>query len=280
MSSACVPLRTTRHGPGPGRRLSILQAFAAAGLNPVPIALLSLVIQVALIIHVLKTGREYWWILLLLFLPGIGSIIYFVVEILPSLRGSMTARRTARRVTGLIDPGRNLRQQTLEYQRSHNVDSATRLATELIKDGKADEAIEVCEQARSGIFEDDPTILLALANAYFAKDDYARTVTTLDLLREKNPDFRSPDGHLLYARALENHGQTDRALEEYEALARYYPGVEARVRCAQLQKRLGRTAAAQDAFRRIVEDARLAPGHFRKAQKEWIEVAKRELADS
>jgi hypothetical protein len=261
------------------RRFSILLPFAAAGSNPVPIALLSLIVQIALIIHVLKTGREYWWILILLFLPGIGSLIYFFVEVLPSLRGNVAARRTARRVTGLIDPGRNLRQQTLEYERSHNVDSATRLATELIKDGKPDKAIEVCQQARSGIFEDDPTLLLALANAFFAKADYAQTVTTLDLLREKNPDFRSADGHLLYARALENDGRTDRALEEYEALARYYPGVEARVRQAQLQKRLGQTVAAQDAFRRIVEDARLAPRHFRKAQKEWIDIATRELAN-
>lgn len=79
-----------------------------------PIALLSLVVQIALIIHVLKTGREYWWILILLFLPGIGLLIYFFVEVLPSLRRDVTTRLTARRVTGLIDPGRNLRQQTLE----------------------------------------------------------------------------------------------------------------------------------------------------------------------
>jgi hypothetical protein len=264
---------------GPTRTgLEYTASVTAAGSPPVPIAVLSLVIQVALIIHVLKTGREYWWILLLLFLPGIGSIIYFFVEILPSLRGNMTARRAARRVTGIVDPGRNLRQHTLEYERSHNVESATRLAAELTKDGKPDEAIEVCEQARAGIFEDDPTILLTLANAYFAKEDYARAVATLDRLREKNPDFRSPDGHLLYARALEAGGETDRALEEYEALARYYPGVEARVRFAQLQRRCGRTEEAMDTFRRIVEDARLAPRHFRKAQKEWIEIATRELS--
>jgi len=246
----------------------------------VPIAFLSLIIQVALIIHVIKTGRDWWWILLLLFLPGIGSIIYVVVELLPSLRGNMTARRAARRVTDLVDPGRNLRQQALEYQRSNNVDSATRLANELTKDGKPDEAIEICEKARVGIFESDPTILLALANARFAKGEFAKTVETLDSLREKNPDFHSPDGHLLYARALEAEGATERALEEFEALARYYPGAEARVRHAQLMKRLGDTAAAEDAFRRILEDARLAPGHFRRAQKEWLEIARRELADS
>lgn len=242
-----------------------------------PFALLSLIIQIALIIHVIKTGRDWWWILLLLFLPGIGAIIYVAIELVPSLRGNMTARRAARRVTNLVDPGRNLRQQALEYERSNSVDSATRLANELTKEGKPDEAIDVCEKARVGIFESDPTILLALANARFTKNEFAQTVETLDLLREKNPDFHSPDGHLLYARALEADGATDRALEEFEALARYYPGVEARLRLAQLNKRLGKTAAAEDGFRRILEDARFAPGHFRKAQKEWIDIARREL---
>jgi hypothetical protein len=246
----------------------------------VPIGILLVLVQIALIVHVLTTGRNYWWILLLVFVPGIGSIVYIIVEIVPSLRTGITARRTVRKVTGLVDPTRGLRRQALEYQRSHNVESATRLANELIKGGDPDEAIRVCESARVGIFEDDPTILLTVANALFAKQEYAAAVETLDRLREKNPDFRSPDGHLLYARALEQDGKSERALEEYEALARYYPGAEARVRLAQLHKRLGHTDAAASAFARIVEDARLAPKHFRKAQKQWIDIAKRELGDS
>lgn len=243
-----------------------------------PIAIISLVIQGILIVHVLKTGRDFRWIFLLLFLPGIGALIYIVMEIIPSMGGGLGARRAARKVTNLIDPGRDLRQQMLEHERSHSVDTSNRLARELIKDGRYDEAIKVCEEARSGIFEDDPTLLLTSAIAHFSKNEFSDAIRTLDLLREKNPDFRSPDGHLLYARALEGEGNMDRALAEYEAVAGYYPGAEARVRLAQLHSRLGHAEIAATLFSDIVRDARLAPKHFQKAQREWIEIAKREAS--
>jgi hypothetical protein len=127
------------------------------------------------------------------------------------------------------------------------------------------------------LFEHDPTVLLTLASAQFAKQEFAQAIATLDLLREKNPDFRSPEGHLLYARALEESQATERAVGEYEALARYYPGAEARVRLAQLQRKVGNEEIALQMFRGIVEEARLAPKHFQKAQREWIEVAKKAL---
>lgn len=241
------------------------------------IAFVSLAIQVLAIVHVLRTGRDMRWILLLVFLPGIGALIYFFVEVLPELRGSPSARSTARTVGRMIDPKRELRTAELEYERNPTVGTATRLGEALTASGRPDEAIAICERARSGVFEDDPTILSTLASAHFAKKEYAATIAALDRLRATSPNFHSPDGHLLYARALEASGQDERALAEYEALDRYYPGVEARLRHALLEKRLGHTDVARAMLTRILNDARLAPRHFRKAQREWIELAKREL---
>jgi hypothetical protein len=242
-----------------------------------PYAIISVIVQALLIIHVLKTGRDFRWIFLLIFLPGIGPLIYFVMEILPGLTGGLGARRAARRVGKLVDPGRSLRQHQLDYERSRNVDTATRLANELVREGRNDEAIKVCEESRGGVFADDPTLLMALAAALFAKREFGKAIETLDELRAKNPQFRSPDGHLLYARALDEEGRTAKAIEEYEALARYYPGAEARVRLAQLQQKVGNTETARRLFGQIVEDARLAPKHFQRAQREWIDVAKKAL---
>jgi hypothetical protein len=83
---------------------------------------------------------------------------------------------------------------------------------------------------------------------------------------------------LLYARAVEDSGDTARALKEYDALAGYYPGAEARVRQALLYKKLGRTVEAKQMFAAILKDARLAPRHFRKSQQEWIALAEKEQA--
>ena len=56
----------------------------------------------------------------------------------------------------------------------------------------------------------DPHLLLELATAYFAADQFTQSKTTLETLIEKNPDFKSHEGHLLYARSLEKSGSSDR----------------------------------------------------------------------
>jgi len=46
------------------------------------LSILIWLIQLVLIIHVFKTGRSRYWILMLLFMPLIGGLAYFVIEIL------------------------------------------------------------------------------------------------------------------------------------------------------------------------------------------------------
>src|SRR5262249_47272869 len=94
-----------------------------------------------------------------------------------------------------------------------------------------------------------------------------------DELIRLNPDFRSPDGHLLYARALEAEGNVHKALEEYQVLAPSYPGAEAAVRYAQLLQAQGRRAEAQKVARELLEQARIARGRVRGAKPSWLQAA-------
>jgi hypothetical protein len=240
-----------------------------------PYALI-IALQVAAVVHLFLTRRDMRWLLLIILVPGVGAIAYFIIEVLLPMGSNPTAQRAWRRAQKAIDPSRGLREGSLNYERSQNIESAAKLADELTKAGRHAEAIRICSEARTGIFVDDPKILLALANAQFAASDYAATIATLDHLRAQNPGFRSADGHLVYARALEDSGAPERALEEYAALAKYYPGAEARVRQALLHKKLGQTARATELFAAVLKDARLAPKHFRTSQREWIEIAERE----
>ena len=98
---------------------------------------------------------------------------------------------------------------------------------------------------------------------------------TLDEALQMNPGFRSPQGHLLYARALEAEGNAQKALEEYQALSTSYPGAEAAVRYAQLLKAQGRVEESRTVAKELLEQARIAPPHYRKAQRDWLDSAQR-----
>ena len=101
---------------------------------------------------------------------------------------------------------------------------------------------------------------------------------SLEALQEHNPDFRSADGHLLYAQALEANGQVDQSLKEYSAVSGYFPGVEARYRLALCLKAAGNTETSKKELESIIADAKMAPAHFRKSQKQWLDASKRELS--
>jgi hypothetical protein len=237
--------------------------------------ILSVAVQVGLIIHVIKTGRnQIWiWVLALLSLPG--AIAYIAVEVIPDLFRSRTAQRTTRGLRKAMDPARDLRRYESEARIAGNVASRQRYAEELARHQRYDDAIAQYREALSGLYEHDPNLMLGLAQAQFGKGDAPAARATLDELIQRNPDFRSPAGHLLYARALEAEGNVSKALEEYAALAPAYPGAEASVRYAQLLSAQGRRAEAQKLVRELLEQARIAPGHYRRAQRAWLDAAER-----
>ena len=241
--------------------------------------IVSILIQAGFIIHVIKTGRNQLWIWVLI-IPGLayaGILAYIVVEILPGLFRSRTAQRTARGFRKAIDPGADLRRYENEARVAGNVASRQRYAEELVRHGRFDEAIDQYRATLTGLYEHDRNLMLGLAQAQFGKGDPATARATLDELIRLNPDFRSPQGHLLYARALEAEGNVQKALEEYRVLATSYPGAEAAARYAQLLQAQGQRAEAQKVARELLEQARIAPGHYRRAQREWLEAARRLL---
>jgi hypothetical protein len=239
--------------------------------------ILFLAVQVGLIVHVIKTGRNMLWIMMIAFLPGLGSIVYAVVELLPELSGGRSGRRASRLVQQVIDPDRDLKRATAEVEISGNVDARRRLADELFERGQLAQAIETYRGGLKGVFEHDPTLLLGLARALFEGKDYPAARTALEDLTVHNPEFTSPDARLLYARTLEALDALEAAEQQYAAVAPAYPGAEARLRYALLLKRIGKLEAARRELTDLLDAARLGPAHYRRAQAQWLDRARREL---
>jgi hypothetical protein len=242
--------------------------------------ILSGLLSLGLIVHCIKTGRNTIWVYVLVVLmsfPFVGSLVYLGAEVLPDLLRSRTSQRAMRGLRNTLDPEANLRRAANAMNVSGTVASRQKYADELVRMGRAAEALPIYQNCLTGVFADDPKLLLGYAHAQFAAGDPAAARRTLDELIGKNPEFRSPDGHLLYARALEGEGNDEKALSEYATLAEYYAGAEAGVRYAMLLKKLGRGPLARQTLQALLERARFAPAHYRKAQREWLDQAASEL---
>jgi hypothetical protein len=120
-------------------------------------------------------------------------------------------------------------------------------------------------------------ILATLAEAQFRCGRFQETTATLDHLKARNPKFEDANAHLLYARGLEEQGRNDEARSEYAAVANYFPGAEARVRYGLFLQKLGEPEQARRIFQEVVRGFEKAGKAFIRDQREWYDIAKRQV---
>lgn len=251
-------------------------------LNPLtylqnPYALIPLALIAVCVVHAVRRGNIFPWIYIIVFLPGIGSLIYLFVEIVPELVRGRGAARVKSSAAAMIDPNKSFREARRAATLVGSVDSKRALAEEYMSRGAYADAVEIYRDTAQGQFKDDPALLLGLARAQFMNNDPAGAQASLDALQAADPSFVSGDAHLLYARALEGQGKTDEALAEYRKLVPYYSGEEARARYAMLLEKTGARDQARNVYQEIVRLLDGAPSRYQKAQREWGDVARRAL---
>lgn len=242
-----------------------------------PLFVLSLIIQACLIVHVIKTGRDQKWIMLLTFLPGIGAAIYIFVELAPEFLSSSQGRAASKQVRDTLNPHKDLKEASKEYELSSTVANANKLAAELKSKGQFDAASELYRDSLTGLNEFNPDTMHELAQCEFELNNHVEVNTLLDSLIEHNPEYKNQDAHLLYARNLQQLGDIDKAKEEYEALVVYYTGPEPTYRYGMLLKEAGDTAGAQQQFESVIKKADLTAKHYRVMHKQWIDLSRKEL---
>jgi hypothetical protein len=245
--------------------------------NLMPIYLLIGAAQIFFVVHAARTGRPYYWMPIILFIPMLGIAAYIVFELLPGVSGSPTGRRAVGNAKRVINPEGDYRALSIRLEETPTVANKRALADECVRLGKLDQAEGLYREALTGMHATDPYLMLGMARIHFAQNDPAGCLAALAALRAENPDFQSPDAHMLYARSLEGLSRNAEALVEYEALSQYFGGEEPKVRRALLLQQIGDVQAARDAFAEIRRSVERAPSFYRRNQREWYRLAVQNL---
>jgi hypothetical protein len=240
-------------------------------------ALLLTIIGITLAVHAARSGRASPWVYIILFLPGIGSLAYVIAEVLPEWLGTYQGQKTRARVGRAINPERTYRALKTELEIADTVANRSALADECLALGRFEEAKVQYDAILAMPAGEEPRYMVGRARAEFGLHRFAEVRATLDELRQRWPDWQSGDGHLIYARALEEDGRLAEAVDEYRALSNYYAGAEPRVRLGLALRRLGREFEARTVLEDVVRQMRLAPKFARRAQAEWIAKAEAAL---
>jgi hypothetical protein len=239
--------------------------------------LLGLILYAGCIFHAIKTGRINYWLLILIFLPGLGSIAYLLIEVLPEMRNSRAARRAVVGIGAALDPNRELRESEASLEVADTADNRRHLAEERMKRGQWKEAEALYRSALVGPLANDPALLIGLAKALSGRGDFQGALDALETLYRDSPNYESREARLIHARALEGTGRTQEAADAWRALIGYTLGPEAQVRYGLMLKKLGDTQGASEAFAEAVRTYGRQPGKLDAAEREWLGQAERNL---
>lgn len=251
-----------------------------------PLNIAIFLVDIALAVHCVRTGRSVLWILALSvasFFGGLFALLavwlaYLVMAVVPDFLGSHSTRRFTDSLVQAADPGRAYREKKRQVELTGSVDAKRALAEESIKRGLIAEAIELYQSAmESPIGAADPALFKGLARARMLSGDGAGAENAFLKLKALDPVAIDADAELDYARALALQAKNEAAVRQYENVVSRYPGEEARCRFALLLESMGQEARAQALFREILASVKGAPSYYRSRQSEWTRIARQHL---
>jgi hypothetical protein len=242
------------------------------------LAAFGLCFQIFFAVHAVRSGCDRYWLYIIIFFPGIGCLIYFFAEYLPSLQQSYRLQRLKSDIGHGLNPGKRLRYLQMQVERTPSVKNKKLLAEAYVNERLFDPAIALYGECLQGAYRQDRHLLEGLSCAYFFKGDYRNAKTNLTQLSQNAPEHGSDPFQLLLARTHEALGELEAAKAAYSGMLKRFSGEEARCRYALLLKQSGQVEEARRLFQEILNNVRLSPRYYRKAQKPWVEIAKKEIA--
>jgi hypothetical protein len=215
-------------------------------------------------VHVVRTGRELYWLLILFMFPLLGSIVYFLVVFLPEMQSHRGVRQAGAAVARSLDPGRTLREARAAFDLTPTAQNQMRLAAALLDAGQTADAVAHYDACLAGPFGTDAEINLGAARARLEHGDAAGAAQLLAGVRERTPGFRPEQVGLLLAKAHAAAGMHAQAGTEFAELAQRFASIEVRAEYALWALGQGQRAIAQEQLQELAHARRHMARHTKQ----------------
>ncbi|WP_404339079.1 tetratricopeptide repeat protein [Sphingomonas sp. MMS12-HWE2-04] len=207
--------------------------------------LLVIGLQVACVVHLMRTGRNPLWLTALIFLPVVSALAYFVVEILPGLGTNRHVRTVRAKAIDRLDPERELRSARDALDLADTAANRLRLGDALAALGRHHDAVPLYRESIAMTpGEPDLRSQGKLALSLFECGDAAEALALIDAIPAPLGQSERDRQTLLRARILDHLGRKQEALNLYADIVTRVPGEEARCRYAALLIEQGRERKA------------------------------------
>jgi hypothetical protein len=234
---------------------------------------LPLILAVTALVDAVRVGADWYWYMIILAFPVLGSIAYFVVVRSPML-GARNAGMMSPAAARRLQARRRLRQLQVQLANWRGPGILAEAGEELMVLGKPLEAEKLLRESKEngGAVED---VSFGLAQSLEMQGRWAEAVPLLQELIKVEPDSHLGEGPLHLARSLDEAGRGDEAEPVLRKLLERRTVIEAQVRLARILLRKGEREEAGSLTREVRTDAGILPRYLKRQHRAWIRVAAR-----
>lgn len=149
-------------------------------------AFLPYIFQLLLIIHMIKRNKPFVWLWLIVFLPYIGGLVYFIMEVLPELIHSQSVSNMGSAIDGRFHPNKKIEDLERLVKRQGTISNIVQLADAYSEAGNYEKAVELYKSCLQGPYEHDGEIQFKIVNSLFRAGNIPFAQEALKVFKEHN----------------------------------------------------------------------------------------------
>lgn len=247
-------------------------SFLPGWLSQVPYltAILGL-LQVGCIIHAITQRREFFWIWVILFLPGLGAAIYFFMEVLPTWRRRRLNLEPMRE--RLQSEEARIRSRSERLAETDTFQNREALAAELTRAGRLTEAEATLQPLLTGIYKEDPVLMITFAELKYRQGQLEEARAYLEKVDAMRSQTLNARVKLLLAEVFTGLGDAAAAERAYQDAMRGAITEEPRVKYAAFLIAQGRQSEAEPLLAQLDKFRRRGTAMYRRQEQEWFRMA-------
>jgi hypothetical protein len=206
--------------------------------------------------------ERHLWLWLIIFLPGVGPLIYFFARWLPGTR--IEPPRALRRYLR----GGELKRLQIAAKQIGNAHQFVEWGEALRDSGQANAAHDAFEKA---LAKDGQNLqaLWGAASVEYERGDYAAAREKLECILKADPAYKFGDVSLLHGKTLHALGEIDVAREQLENHTRRWRHPEGLYLLATIYADQGNPAGARTQLEALIQDLDGAPRKIVRRQLFW-----------
>lgn len=222
--------------------------------------------------HIYKNKKPYYWYFIVFFVPIVGPIIYFIINIY----NKRDAEKIQNELTSIINPTKKVKdlERALEFSNSYTNQIA--LADAYVEIGDMPNAIN---NYRATLKDSDQSDLYArqqLVLCYFQLEDFVGVVEQAEKIKNKT-EFVGSKQQFCFGLALNELGKHDQAEAELKQIDRPYSNYYERLQLAKFYLDKGRLEDGRVLLEELSSEAQHMTKHNRRMYRNTLNEVERLL---